>query len=205
MKSLAFSALCFISVENFGQDFLMPVDSVYSVIGRGTMAIGVIERGIINTGDAVEIVGVSARKLTSTINGVEMSQRLGNSGQAGDTVGLLLRQIDKTEIKRGMVICTPGSVTAHSKLKAQVHFLSKEETGNHAQFSNSSRLEFRFRTINIAGQIKLPTGVELVTPGDNVSLEIELINKIAMEKGLRFIIRDGGRTVGSGEVKETLD
>jgi len=205
MKALAFSALYFISIEVFSQNFLMPVDCVYIVIGRGTMATGVIERGIINTGDAVEIVGMGARNLTSTITGVEMSQRLGNRGEPGDTVGLLLRQIDTTEIKRGMVICKPGSVTVHSKLKAQVHFLSKEEGGNNAPFSNRYLLKFHFRNINISGEIKLPTGVELVTPGENVSLEIQLIDKVAMERGLRFVIRDGGRTVGSGEIKETLD
>jgi elongation factor Tu len=205
MKALAFSALCFISIEVFSQNFLMPVDCVYSVIGRGTMVTGVIERGIINTGDPVEIVGMGARNLTSLITGVEMSQRLANRGEAGDSVGLLLLRINTSEIKKGMVICKPGSVTAHSKLKAQVHFLSKEEGGNHAPFSSSYRLEFGFRTVNITGEIKLPTGVELVMPGENVSLEIKLINKIAMERGLRFVIREGGRTVGSGEVKETLD
>ena len=183
----------------------MPVDSVFIIKGRGTMATGIIERGIVNEGDPVEIVGMGAKNLRSTITGVEMSRKLVDKGEAGDSVGLLLRGIEAFEVKRGMVICKPGSVTEHAKFKAKVYVLTKEEGGHHAPFFNKYRPEFLFRTINITGEIKLPAGVEMAMPGENVSLEIELINKIAMERGLRFVIREGGRTVGSGQVTEMLD
>jgi elongation factor Tu len=192
-------------VRLIDKDFLMPVEDVFSITGRGTVATGRIERGIINTGDAVEILGMGAENLKSTITGVEMFRKILDRGEAGDNVGLLLRGIEKEQIRRGMVICKPGSVTPHAKFKAEVYVLSKEEGGRHTPFFNKYRPQFYFRTTDVTGEIKLPAGVEMVMPGDNVSIEVELINKIAMEKGLRFAIREGGRTVGSGQVTEILD
>ncbi|MGE0588882.1 MAG: elongation factor Tu [Cyclobacteriaceae bacterium] len=188
------------------KDFLMPVEDVFSITGRGTVATGRIERGIIKTGDPVQILGMGAAEgLSSTITGVEMFRKILDRGEAGDNVGLLLRGIEKDQIARGMVICKPGSVTPHAKFKAEVYVLSKEEGGRHTPFFNKYRPQFYFRTTDVTGEIKLPAGVEMVMPGDNVSIEVELINKIAMEKGLRFAIREGGRTVGSGQVTEILD
>lgn len=187
------------------KDFLMPVEDVFSITGRGTVATGRIERGIIKTGDPVQILGMGAENLTSTITGVEMFRKILDRGEAGDNVGLLLRGIEKDQICRGMVICKPNSVTPHAKFKAEVYVLSKEEGGRHTPFFNKYRPQFYFRTTDVTGEIKLPAGVEMVMPGDNVSIEVELINKIAMEKGLRFAIREGGRTVGSGQVTEILD
>jgi elongation factor Tu len=187
------------------KDFLMPVEDVFSITGRGTVATGRIERGIINSGDAVEILGMGAENLKSTVTGVEMFRKILDRGEAGDNVGLLLRGIEKDQIRRGMVICKPGSVTPHAKFKAEVYVLSKEEGGRHTPFFNKYRPQFYFRTTDVTGEIKLPAGVEMVMPGDNISIEVELINKIAMEKGLRFAIREGGRTVGSGQVTEILD
>jgi elongation factor Tu len=187
------------------KDFLMPVEDVFSITGRGTVATGRIERGVIKTGDPVQILGMGAENLTSTITGVEMFRKILDRGEAGDNVGLLLRGIEKTDICRGMVICKPGSVTPHAKFKAEVYVLSKEEGGRHTPFFNKYRPQFYFRTTDVTGEVKLPAGVEMVMPGDNVSIEVELINKIAMEKGLRFAIREGGRTVGSGQVTEILD
>jgi elongation factor Tu len=187
------------------KDFLMPVEDVFSITGRGTVATGRIERGVIKTGDPVEILGMGAENLTSTITGVEMFRKILDRGEAGDNTGLLLRGIEKTDICRGMVICKPGSVTPHAKFKAEVYVLSKEEGGRHTPFFNKYRPQFYFRTTDVTGEVKLPAGVEMVMPGDNVSIEVELINKIAMEKGLRFAIREGGRTVGSGQVTEILD
>jgi elongation factor Tu len=187
------------------KDFLMPVEDVFSITGRGTVATGRIERGVIKTGDPVQILGMGAENLTSTITGVEMFRKILDRGEAGDNVGLLLRGIEKEQIKRGMVICKPNSVTPHSKFKAEVYVLSKEEGGRHTPFFNKYRPLFYFRTTDVTGEIKLPAGVEMVMPGDNISIEVELINKIAMEKGLRFAIREGGRTVGSGQVTEILD
>ncbi|HET7178653.1 MAG TPA: elongation factor Tu [Chryseosolibacter sp.] len=187
------------------KDFLMPVEDVFSITGRGTVATGRIERGVIKTGDPVQILGMGAENLTSTITGVEMFRKILDRGEAGDNVGLLLRGIEKEQIKRGMVICKPNSVTPHSKFKAEVYVLSKEEGGRHTPFFNKYRPQFYFRTTDVTGEIKLPAGVEMVMPGDNISIEVELINKIAMEKGLRFAIREGGRTVGSGQVTEILD
>ena len=194
-----------IPVRAIDKDFLMPVEDVFSITGRGTVATGRIERGIIKTGDPVQILGMGAEDLTSTITGVEMFRKILDRGEAGDNVGLLLRGIEKDQICRGMVICKPGTVTPHAKFKAEVYVLSKEEGGRHTPFFNKYRPQFFFRTTDVTGEIMLPTGVEMVMPGDNVSIEVQLINKIAMEKGLRFAIREGGRTVGSGQVTEILD
>jgi elongation factor Tu len=192
-------------VRLIDKDFLMPVEDVFSITGRGTVATGRIERGVIKTGDPVQILGMGAENLTSTITGVEMFRKILDRGEAGDNVGLLLRGIEKDQICRGMVICKPGTVTPHAKFKAEVYVLSKEEGGRHTPFFNKYRPQFYFRTTDVTGEVKLPAGVEMVMPGDNVSIEVELINKIAMEKGLRFAIREGGRTVGSGQVTEILD
>jgi len=194
-----------IPVRLIDKDFLMPVEDVFSITGRGTVATGRIERGVIKTGDPVQILGMGAENLTSTITGVEMFRKILDRGEAGDNVGLLLRGIEKEQIKRGMVICKPGTVTPHAKFKAEVYVLSKEEGGRHTPFFNKYRPQFYFRTTDVTGEVMLPAGVEMVMPGDNISIEVELINKIAMEKGLRFAIREGGRTVGSGQVTEILD
>ncbi len=187
------------------KDFLMPVEDVFSITGRGTVATGRIERGITNTGDAVDLIGMGAENLKSTITGVEMFRKILDRGEAGDNVGLLLRGIEKTDIKRGMIICKPGSVTPHSKFTAEVYVLSKEEGGRHTPFFNNYRPQFYLRTTDVTGEIKLPDTIEMVMPGDNVTIEVNLINAIALEKGLRFAIREGGRTVGSGQVTEILD
>lgn len=185
--------------------FLMPVEDVFSITGRGTVATGRIERGVVNTGDGVDILGMGAENLKSTVTGVEMFRKILDRGEAGDNVGLLLRGIDKEDIRRGMVICKPGSVKPHQKFKAEVYVLSKEEGGRHTPFFNKYRPQFYFRTTDVTGEITLPAGVEMVMPGDNITIEVALINKIAMEKGLRFAIREGGRTVGAGQVTEILD
>lgn len=187
------------------KDFLMPVEDVFSITGRGTVATGRIERGVINTGDAVDIIGMGAEGMKSTITGVEMFRKILDRGEAGDNVGLLLRGIEKSEIRRGMIICKPGSVTPHAKFKAEVYVLSKEEGGRHTPFFNKYRPQFYLRTTDVTGEIMLPANVEMVMPGDNVTIEVELISKVALEKGLRFAIREGGRTVGSGQVTEILD
>jgi elongation factor Tu len=187
------------------KDFLMPIEDVFSITGRGTVATGRIERGVINSGDGVDILGMGAENLKSTVTGVEMFRKILDRGEAGDNVGLLLRGIEKDEIRRGMVICKPGSVTPHSLFKAEIYVLSKEEGGRHTPFFNKYRPQFYLRTTDVTGEIKLPDGVEMVMPGDNVTIEVNLINKVAMEKGLRFAIREGGRTVGAGQVTEILD
>jgi len=184
--------------------FLMPIEDVFSITGRGTVATGRIERGIINTGDAVDIIGMGAEGLKSTVTGVEMFRKILDRGEAGDNAGLLLRGIAKEDIKRGMVICKPGSVKPHTKFKAELYVLSKEEGGRHTPFFNGYRPQFYFRTTDVTGAITLPAGVEMVMPGDNISVEVELINSIAMEQGLRFAIREGGRTVGAGQVTEII-
>ena len=186
------------------QAFLMPIEDVFSITGRGTVATGRIERGVINVADPVEIIGFGAQ-LTSTCTGVEMFRKLLDRGEAGDNAGILLRGIDKNDIRRGMVICKPGSVTPHKKFKAEVYVLSKEEGGRHTPFFNKYRPQFYFRTTDVTGEISLAEGTEMVMPGDNVSITVDLINPIAMEKGLRFAIREGGRTVGAGQVTEILD
>lgn len=187
------------------KDFLMPVEDVFSITGRGTVATGRIERGVINSGDPVDIIGMGAEDLKSTITGVEMFRKILDRGEAGDNVGLLLRGVEKDQIKRGMIICKPASVTPHQKFKAEVYVLSKEEGGRHTPFFNKYRPQFYCRTTDVTGEIMLPENIEMVMPGDNVTIEVSLINKIAMEKGLRFAIREGGRTVGSGQVTEILD
>ncbi|MBT8218739.1 MAG: elongation factor Tu [Bacteroidia bacterium] len=195
-------------VRDVDKPFLMPIEDVFSITGRGTVATGRIERGVINTGDGVEIIGMMAegeKPLTSTITGVEMFRKILERGEAGDNAGLLLRGIDKDDIKRGMVICAPGSVTPHKKFKCEVYVLGKDEGGRHTPFFNGYRPQFYFRTTDVTGDVTLPDGVEMVMPGDNVSLEVSLLNSIAMEKGLRFAIREGGRTVGAGQVTEILD
>jgi elongation factor Tu len=184
--------------------FLMPVEDVFSITGRGTVATGRIERGVINSGEAVEILGMGAENLKSVVTGVEMFRKILDRGEAGDNVGLLLRGIEKTDIRRGMVICKPGSVKPHTKFKAEVYVLSKEEGGRHTPFFNKYRPQFYFRTTDVTGEIMLPEGVEMVMPGDNITIEVNLINAVAMEKGLRFAIREGGRTVGAGQVTEIL-
>jgi elongation factor Tu len=187
------------------RDFLMPVENVLSITGRGTVATGRIERGTINSGNPVEIVGMGAENLTSTVTGVEMFKKLLDRGEAGDNVGLLLRGIDKKDICKGMVICKPGSVQPHRQFKAEVYVLSKNEGGRHTPFFNKYRPQFYFRTTDVTGEVKLPKGVEMVMPGDNVTFEVELINQIAMDKGLRFAIREGNRTVGAGQVTEIIE
>jgi elongation factor Tu len=187
------------------KDFLMPVEDVFSITGRGTVATGRIERGVISTGDPVEILGMGAEGLKSTVTGVEMFRKILDRGEAGDNVGLLLRGIEKNQVRRGMVICKPGSVTPHAHFKAEVYILSKEEGGRHTPFFNKYRPQFYLRTTDVTGEIRLPQGVEMVMPGDNITIEVMLINKVAMEKGLRFAIREGGRTVGAGQITEILD
>ncbi len=186
------------------QPFLMPVEDVFSITGRGTVATGRIERGVINVGEPVEIIGMGAEKMTSTVTGVEMFRKLLDRGEAGDNAGLLLRGIEKTQIRRGMVICKPGTVTPHTQFKGEVYVLSKEEGGRHTPFFNKYRPQFYFRTTDVTGEISLPEGMEMIMPGDNVTINVTLINEIAMEKGLRFAIREGGRTIGAGQVTEII-
>jgi len=191
-------------VRETEKPFLMPVEDVFTITGRGTVATGRIERGIINSGEPVEILGMGAENLKSTVTGVEMFRKILDRGEAGDNVGLLLRGIEKSDIRRGMVICKPGSVKPHAKFKAEVYVLSKEEGGRHTPFFNNYRPQFYFRTTDVTGIITLPAGVEMVMPGDNLTIDVVLISEIAMEKGLRFAIREGGRTVGAGQVTEIV-
>ncbi len=192
-------------VRDEDKDFLMPVEDVFSITGRGTVATGRIETGIINTGDPVDIIGMGAEKLKSVVTGVEMFRKILDEGKAGDNAGLLLRGIDKNEITRGMVIAKPGSVTPHKHFKAEVYILKKEEGGRHTPFHTKYRPQFYFRTTDVTGEIFLPDGVEMVMPGDNLTIEVQLISEIAMNKGLRFAIREGGRTVGAGQVTEIIE
>ncbi len=191
--------------RDIDKDFLMPIEDVFSITGRGTVATGRIESGIANTGDEVDIIGMGAEKLKSTITGIEMFRKILDKGEAGDNAGILLRGIEKTDISRGMVICKPGSVTPHAKFKAEVYILKKEEGGRHTPFHNNYRPQFYVRTTDVTGNIVLPNGVEMVMPGDNLTIEVELISPIALNVGLRFAIREGGRTVGAGQVTELLD
>ncbi|HMU98968.1 MAG TPA: elongation factor Tu [Chitinophagales bacterium] len=186
------------------QPFLLPVEDVFSITGRGTVATGRIERGVIKVGEPVEIVGLQEKPMTSTCTGVEMFRKLLDSGEAGDNVGLLLRGIDKTDIKRGQVICKPGSITPHTQFKAEIYVLSKEEGGRHTPFFNKYRPQFYMRTTDVTGEVSLPEGVEMVMPGDNVTITVNLIYPVAIEKGLKFAIREGGRTVGAGQVTEII-
>ncbi|PWM09750.1 MAG: elongation factor Tu [Flavobacteriales bacterium] len=192
-------------VRDKDKPFLMPVEDVFSITGRGTVATGRIETGVAHVGDAVEIIGMSSEKLTSTITGVEMFRKLLDEGEAGDNVGLLLRGIDKTQIRRGMVICAPKSVTPHKKFQAEVYILSKEEGGRHTPFHNKYRPQFYVRTTDVTGEITLPEGVEMVMPGDNLTITVELLQPIALNQGLRFAIREGGRTVGAGQVTKIIE
>jgi elongation factor Tu len=191
--------------RDIDKPFLMPVEDVFSITGRGTVATGRIEAGVINTGDPVDIVGMGAEKLKSVVTGVEMFRKILDRGEAGDNAGLLLRGIDKNEISRGMVIATPGSITPHTKFKAEVYILKKEEGGRHTPFHNKYRPQFYFRTTDVTGEIILPDGVEMVMPGDNLTVTVHLIAEVAMDKGLRFAIREGGRTVGAGQVTEIIE
>ncbi|WP_304343266.1 elongation factor Tu [Chryseobacterium koreense] len=192
-------------VREQDKPFLMPIEDVFSITGRGTVATGRIEAGVINSGDPVDIVGMGDEKLTSTVTGVEMFRKILDRGEAGDNVGLLLRGIEKTDIKRGMVIAKQGSVKPHKKFKAEVYILSKEEGGRHTPFHNKYRPQFYVRTTDVTGEIFLPEGVEMVMPGDNLTITVELLQPIALNVGLRFAIREGGRTVGAGQVTEIID
>ena len=191
--------------RDIDKPFLMPVEDVFSITGRGTVATGRIETGVIKVGDEVQIIGLGADGKKSVVTGVEMFRKLLDQGEAGDNVGLLLRGIDKNEIKRGMVICHPGQITPHSKFKAQVYILKKEEGGRHTPFHNKYRPQFYIRTLDVTGEITLPEGTEMVMPGDHVTITVELIYPVAINVGLRFAIREGGRTVGSGQITEILD
>jgi len=190
--------------RDIDKDFLMPVEDVFSITGRGTVATGRIESGVINTGDSVEIIGFD-EKLTSTITGVEMFRKILDRGEAGDNVGLLLRGIEKEAIRRGMVICKPGSVKPHTKFKAEIYVLKKEEGGRHTPFHNKYRPQFYLRTTDVTGEIMLGEGREMVMPGDNLTIEVNLIAPVAINQGLKFAIREGGRTVGAGQVTEILE
>jgi elongation factor Tu len=192
-------------VRDKDKPFLMPVEDVFSITGRGTVATGRIETGVIKTGEPVDIIGMGAEKLKSVVTGVEMFRKILDEGEAGDNAGLLLRGIDKDEIRRGMVIAKPGSIKPHKHFKAEVYILKKEEGGRHTPFHNKYRPQFYFRTTDVTGEITLPEGVEMVMPGDNLTIEVHLIAEIALNMNLRFAIREGGRTVGAGQVTEILD
>ena len=187
------------------KEFLMPVEDVFSITGRGTVATGRIETGVINSGDPVDIIGMGAEKMKSVVTGVEMFRKILDRGEAGDNVGLLLRGVDKDEICRGMVIAKPGSIKPHKSFKAEVYILKKEEGGRHTPFKNKYRPQFYFRTTDVTGEVTLPEGVEMVMPGDNVTIKVDLLSEIALNLNLRFAIREGGRTVGAGQVTEILD
>ncbi len=191
--------------RDIDKPFLMPVEDVFSITGRGTVATGRVETGVIKVGDEVEIIGLGAEKLKSTVTGVEMFRKLLDQGQAGDNVGLLLRGIDKDQIKRGMVLCKPGEVTPHTEFKASVYILKKEEGGRHTPFHNHYRPQFYIRTLDVTGEISLPDGTEMVMPGDNLEITVKLICPVACSEGLRFAIREGGRTVGSGQITKIID
>jgi elongation factor Tu len=184
--------------------FLMPVEDVFSITGRGTVATGRIETGVVNVGEEVEIIGMQEEKMKTVVTGVEMFRKLLDRGEAGDNVGLLLRGIDKNQIRRGMVIAKPGSITPHTEFKAEIYVLKKEEGGRHTPFHNKYRPQFYLRTTDVTGEITLPEGREMVMPGDNVTISVVLIVPVAMDKGLRFAIREGGRTVGAGQVIEII-
>jgi elongation factor Tu len=192
-------------IRDTEKPFLMPVEDVFTITGRGTVATGRIETGVCNTGDPVEIIGMGAEKLTSTITGIEMFRQILDRGEAGDNAGILLRGVAKEDIKRGMVIVKPGSVKPHAKFKAEVYILKKEEGGRHTPFHNNYRPQFYVRTTDVTGVISLPAGVEMVMPGDNLTIDVSLLSPIAMNVGLRFAIREGGRTVGAGQVTEIVE
>jgi elongation factor Tu len=190
--------------RDIDKPFLMPVEDVFSITGRGTVATGRIETGVVNTSDEIEILGMQEEKLKSVCTGVEMFRKILDRGEAGDNVGILLRGIDKAMIRRGMVLAKPGSITPHTKFKAEIYVLKKEEGGRHTPFHNRYRPQFYFRTTDVTGEIILDAGREMVMPGDNVTITVELIVPVAMDKGLRFAIREGGRTVGAGQVTEII-
>jgi len=192
-------------VRAVDKDFLMPVEDVFSITGRGTVATGRIETGVINSGDPVDIIGMGAEKLKSVVTGVEMFRKILDRGEAGDNVGLLLRGIDKDAIRRGMVIAKPGSIKPHKEFEAEVYILKKEEGGRHTPFHNKYRPQFYFRTTDVTGEVFLPAGVEMVMPGDNLTITVKLLSEIAINMNLRFAIREGGRTVGAGQVTKILD
>ena len=192
-------------VRDVEKPFLMPIEDVFSITGRGTVATGRIETCVANTGDPVELIGFGDEKMTSTITGVEMFRKILDRGEAGDNVGLLLRGIEKSMIRRGMVICKPGSITPHTNFKAEVYILKKEEGGRHTPFHNKYRPQFYLRTTDVTGEITLPDGVEMVMPGDNLTINVRLIAPVAVNKGLRFAMREGGRTVGAGQITEITD
>ena len=192
-------------VRDNEKPFLMPIEDVFTITGRGTVATGRIETGVANTSDTVDIIGMGAEKLSSTVTGVEMFRKILDRGEAGDNVGILLRGIEKSDIRRGMVICKPGSVTPHTKFKAEVYILKKEEGGRHTPFHNKYRPQFYIRTTDVTGEIFLPDGTEMVMPGDNLTITVELINGVAMSEGLRFAIREGGRTVGAGQITSIIE
>ena len=192
-------------VREIDKPFLMAVEDVFSISGRGTVATGRIERGIVKVGDEVEVVGFDNKIGKTVVTGIEMFRKILDEGQAGDNVGLLLRGVDKKDLKRGMVLAAPGSITPHTKFKGQVYVLSKEEGGRHKPFFNGYRPQFYFRTTDVTGTIKLPEGVEMVMPGDNVTFEVDLIAPVALEKELRFAIREGGKTIGKGVVTEIIE
>jgi len=191
-------------VRDVDKPFLMPIEDVFSITGRGTVGTGRIERGVVNVSDEIELIGMGAHRKT-VITGVEMFRKLLDRGEAGDNVGLLMRGVDKEELERGMVAAKPGSITPHTKFKGEVYVLSKDEGGRHTPFFNGYRPQFYFRTTDVTGSIKMPEGVEMVMPGDNITMEVELQKEIAMEKELRFAIREGGRTVGAGVVTEIIE
>ncbi len=185
--------------------FLLPVEDIFSITGRGTVATGRIETGVVNTGDEIEMIGLGANKRKTVCTGVEMFRKILDRGEAGDNVGLLLRGVDKREIKRGMVLAKPGSITPHTRFKAEVYVLKKEEGGRHTPFHNNYRPQFYLRTLDVTGEVKLPEGTEMVMPGDRVTIEVLLITPVAINQGLRFAIREGGRTVGAGQVTEIIE
>ena len=191
-------------VRDVDKDFLMPIEDVMTITGRGTVVTGRIEKGKVKLNDPVEIVGLGADKLTSTVTGIEMFRKTLTEGECGDNAGILLRGIDKSQVEKGMVLCKPGTIKPHTKFKAQVYVLKKEEGGRHTSFGNKYRPQFYLRTTDVTGEIKLPEGVDVVLPGDNVEITVELIKEVAMDKGLKFAIREGGHTVGSGQVTEIL-
>ena len=187
------------------QPFLMPVEDVFTITGRGTVVTGRIERGIIKVNEEIEIVGIKEKTQKTTVTGVEMFRKLLDEGQAGENVGLLLRGTKREEVERGQVLCKPGSITPHTEFEAQAYILSKEEGGRHTPFFNNYRPQFYFRTTDVTGSVELPSGVEMVMPGDNIKVTVKLINPIAMEEGLRFAVREGGRTVGAGVVAKIIE
>jgi elongation factor Tu len=194
-----------VPMRDIEKPFLMPVEDIFSITGRGTVATGRIETGVIKTGEEVNIIGLGAEGKKTVVTGVEMFRKILDRGEAGDNVGLLLRGIDKKEIKRGMVIAAPGSITPHTKFKAEVYVLKKEEGGRHTPFHNHYRPQFYLRTLDVTGEIALPEGREMVMPGDNVTITVNLIYPVAINQGLRFAIREGGRTVGAGQVIEIIE